>query len=58
MDQSYERFGVSAGRGTEARLTYALGTHTVRWEQDQVVNTAGRRVHFMKWTGQRFDEGM
>lgn len=40
------------------QLTYALDSHDVRWEQGQLLNTAGRRVHFMKWTGQRFDEGM
>jgi hypothetical protein len=30
----------------------------VRWCEGRVVNAAGRRVHFMKWSGQRFDESL
>jgi hypothetical protein len=44
-------------RDLRPNLTAARGTADVRWYRGGVVNSAGHPVHFMKWNGQRFDEG-
>ena len=44
-------------RDLRPHLTAAHGTADLRWQQNALVNSAGRPVHFVKWNGQRFDEG-